>query len=100
MPKRSLLFVSAAFTLAALGQAPAFAYELNDSHLHVTNYIQEGLTLSQFLTTMGDKTWRAAVFGIPLQQKWDYFESADRAPEYYLLADAELYYYSFIDAVI
>jgi hypothetical protein len=80
--------------------APALAYEVNDSHLHVTNYIQEGLTLPQALATMGDKTGRAAVFGIPLQQKWDWFESGERAPDYYLLADAELYYYSFVDAML
>jgi hypothetical protein len=101
MRKTTLLLVSAAITLAALFNAPAAgAYELNDSHLHLTNYIQEGITLSQFLTTMGAKTGRAAVFGIPLQQKWDYFESAERAPDYYLLADSELYYYSFVDAII
>ena len=40
------------------------------------------------------------MFGIPLQQKWDYFESGPRAPDYYLLSDAELYYYSFTDAII
>jgi amidohydrolase family protein len=101
MRRRTLLLVSAAITLAVLLNTPAAsAYELNDSHLHVTNYIQEGITLSQFLTTMGVKTGRAAVFGIPLQQKWDYFESAERAPDYYLLADSELYYYSFTDAII
>src|SRR3954466_4561138 len=49
---------------------------------------------------MGDRAGRAAVFGIPLQQKWDYFESGARAPDYYLLSDAELYYYSFTDAII
>ena len=76
------------------------AYEFNDSHFHLTNYIQEGLTLPQFLKIMGDRTGRAAVFGIPLQQKWDYFESGPRAPDYYLLSDAELYYYSFTDAII
>ncbi len=76
------------------------AYDFNDSHFHLTNYIQEGLTLPDFLKIMGDRTGRAAVFGIPLQQKWDYFESGNRAPDYYLLSDAELYYYSFVDAMI
>jgi len=76
------------------------AYDFNDSHLHLTNYIQEGLTLPGLLQIMGDRTGRAAVFGIPLQQKWDYFESGQRAPDYYLLSDAELYYYSFTDAII
>ena len=100
MRKTTLLLLSAAITLAALFNPAARAHELNDSHLHLTNYIQEGITLSQFLSTMGVRTGRAAVFGIPLQQKWDYFESAERAPDYYLLADSELYYYSFTDAII
>ena len=76
------------------------AQNFNDSHFHLTNYIQDGLTLPDFLKIMGGKTGRAAVFGIPLQQKWDHFESGDRAPDYYLLSDAELYYYSFTDAII
>jgi hypothetical protein len=76
------------------------AYDFNDSHLHLTNYIQRGLTLPEFLRIMGDKVGRVAVFGIPLQQKWDYFETGERAPDYYLLADSELYYYSFTDAII
>ena len=76
------------------------AQDFNDSHFHLTNYIQEGLTLPDFLRIMGTRTGRAAVFGIPLQQKWDHFESGDRAPDYYLLSDAELYYYSFTDAII
>ena len=40
------------------------------------------------------------MFGIPLQQKWDYFVLGERAPDYYLLSDAALYYYSFVDAAI
>ena len=40
------------------------------------------------------------MFGIPLQQKWDYFLSGDHAPDYYLSTNADLYYYSFVDAVI
>ena len=40
------------------------------------------------------------MFGIPLQQKWDWFVSGERAPDYYLLSDAALYYYSFVDAAI
>ena len=38
--------------------------------------------------------------GIPLQQKWDWFESGDRAPDYYLRSDAALYYYPFVDAMV
>lgn len=72
----------------------------HDSHFHLTNYIQEGLTAKDFLKIMGDKVGRVALFGLPLQQKWDYFVSGDRAPDYYLLTDARLYYYSFTDAMI
>lgn len=97
----SRLMVFAAFVMALSGIAGrSDAYDFNDSHFHLTNYIQEGLTLPQFLQIMGDRTGRAAVFGIPLQQKWDHFESGARAPDYYLLSDAELYYYSFTDAII
>lgn len=88
-----------ALVLAAFARGAA-AYDFNDSHFHLTNYIQEGLSLPEFLRIMGDRTGRAAVFGIPLQQKWDYFESGSRAPDYYLLTDAEMYYYSFTDAII
>jgi hypothetical protein len=74
------------------------AYTLHDSHLHLTNYIQEGQTLKGFLKVMGDKVGRVAVFGLPLQQMWDKNNSGDFAPTYYLQSDAPLYYYSFTDA--
>ena len=75
-------------------------YQFNDSHVHLTNYVQEGPRLQQFLTVMGDVVGRAALFGIPLQQKWSHRISGDRAPTYYLQTDAPLYYYSFTDAQI
>jgi predicted TIM-barrel fold metal-dependent hydrolase len=86
---------------AAEGQAPrAPAYEVNDSHLHITNYIQEGPGIRDILKVMGTKVGRAAIFGIPLQQQWSYGNTGDYAPTYYLQTDAPLYYYSFTDAVI
>src|SRR5436189_337045 len=94
-----LLYVSLAFVLCGSATISTGA-EFNDSHTHLTNYIQEGSSLPELLNIMGDHAGRAAVFGIPLQQKWDYFESGARAPDYYLLSDAELYYYSFTDAII
>ncbi|HKB84144.1 MAG TPA: hypothetical protein VKD04_13200, partial [Burkholderiales bacterium] len=101
MKRTGSLLVSAALALVLTGFTNrSDAYDFNDSHFHLTNYIQEGLSLPDFLKIMGDRTGRAAVFGIPLQQKWDYFESGARAPDYYLLSDAELYYYSFTDAII
>ena len=83
----------------ARAAVPAGA-ELNDSHFHLTNYIQEGTDIRDFLGMMGDRVGRVAIFGIPLQQTWSYENSGDYAPTYYLQTDAPLYYYSFTDAVI
>ena len=97
-----LLLVGALFLLShqpfALPQASQ--YEFNDSHFHLTNYIQEGTDIHDFLKIMGAKTGRVALFGIPLQQQWSYQNSGDYAPTYYLQTDAPLYYYSFTDAHI
>jgi hypothetical protein len=87
----------------ALPAAPAAAadrYELNDSHFHLTNYVQEGTDIRDFVAIMGDRVGRVALFGIPLQQMWSYENSEDFAPTYYLQSDAPLYYYSFTDAWI
>jgi predicted TIM-barrel fold metal-dependent hydrolase len=85
----------------ALGAAPrALAYELNDSHFHLTNYVQEGTDIHDFLKIMGDRVGRVAIFGIPLQQEWAYENTGTFAPTYYLQTDAPLYYYSFTDAWI
>jgi hypothetical protein len=75
-------------------------YEFNDSHFHLTNNIQKGPTIHDFLNMMGNKAGRVALFGIPLQQQWSYRVDGDRAPTYYLHSDAPLYYYSFTDAWI
>ncbi|MBO9702615.1 MAG: amidohydrolase family protein [Sporocytophaga sp.] len=75
-------------------------YELNDSHFHLTNYIQKGTDINKFLDIMGDKVERVALFGIPLQQQWSSRISGNHAPQYYLETDAPLYYYSFTDAYI
>ena len=72
---------------------------LADVHLHTRNYIQEGVGLTktyEILSSRGVK--RAAVFGIPLQQRWDMHTGV--APGYYLHDDQTLYYYSAIDALI
>src|SRR5262245_58160556 len=71
-----------------------------DSHFHLTNYIQEGISIKQFLSVMGDSVGRSTLFGIPLQQQWSFGNSGDFAPNYYLASDAPLYYYSFTDAYI
>jgi hypothetical protein len=90
------LFLLVFFQHAAAQSLPEF----NDSHFHLTNYIQEGTDIHDFLTIMGDKAGRVALFGIPLQQQWSYQNSGDFAPTYYLQTDAPLYYYSFTDAYI
>ena len=74
--------------------------EFYDSHFHLTNYIQQGITVQQFLQIMGRRVGRSTLFGIPLQQQWSYANSGDFAPTYYLHSDAPLYYYSFTDAYI
>lgn len=75
-------------------------FDFNDSHFHLTNYIQQGIDIRDFLRVMGNRAGRVALFGIPLQQQWSYRVDADRAPTYYLSSDAPLYYYSFTDAWI
>jgi len=93
--------VAAPTAAQSASRAPApSAYELNDCHLHLTNYIQEGTALKDFVKIMGNKVGRAAVFGLPLQQQWSYGNTGNFAPTYYLQTDAPLYYYSFTDAYI
>jgi predicted TIM-barrel fold metal-dependent hydrolase len=80
--------------------AQAQTFDFNDSHFHLTNYVQEGTDIHDFLKIMGTKTGRVALFGIPLQQQWSFRSDGDHAPTYYLGSDAPLYYYSFTDAWI
>jgi hypothetical protein len=79
--------------------APAPAL-FNDSHFHLTNYVQEGPDAHRFLAMVGDRVGRIAMFGIPLQQEWSAGVSGATAPTYYLQSDAPLYYYSYVDAHI
>jgi len=81
---------------SAIGQEPLF----NDSHFHLTNYVQEGTEMSDLVDMMGTTIGRSTVFGLPLQQMWFYGNTGDFAPTYYLQSDAPLYYYSFTDAHI
>ena len=74
--------------------------DFNDVHFHLTNYIQEGTDIRDFLRIMGKRASRVALFGIPLQQTWSFENSGNFAPTYYLQTDAPLYYYSFTDAFI
>ena len=72
----------------------------HDSHFHLTNYIQKGISIRDYLEIMGDAVGRSTLFGIPLQQMWVYGISGDEAPTYYLDTDSPLYYYSMTDAHI
>jgi len=85
---------------SARAQASGAANEFYDSHFHLTNYVQQGITPREFLQIMGTRVGRSTLFGIPLQQQWSYANSGDFAPTYYLHSDAPLYYYSFTDAYI
>jgi hypothetical protein len=78
-------------------QAPG---EFFDAHFHLTNYVQQGISVQDYLRIMGTRVGRSTLFGIPLQQQWSYQNSGDFAPTYYLQTDAPLYYYSFTDAAI
>jgi predicted TIM-barrel fold metal-dependent hydrolase len=86
--------------VAGFSACGAQACDFNDSHFHLTNYIQEGIKASDFLNIMGDRVCRSTLFGIPLQQQWSHSISGEIAPTYYLESDAPLYYYSFTDAAI
>ncbi|MFI2809789.1 MULTISPECIES: amidohydrolase family protein [Microbulbifer] len=72
----------------------------HDSHFHLTNYVQEGTDIDDYLDIMGDTVGRSTLFGIPLQQTWSYENTGETAPTYYLESDSPLYYYSFTDAHI
>src|SRR3954471_12901377 len=108
---RSALALGASFVLTLLAvfhlrthplgaQGQGASDEFYDSHFHLTNYVQEGISAQDFLRIMGARVGRSTLFGIPLQQQWSHGNSGDFAPTYYLQSDAPLYYYSFTDAWI
>jgi Amidohydrolase len=106
IPQRLTMVLALAFATLGLGagQTPAIGGasgdDFDDSHFHLTNYVQQGIDARQFLQIMGTRVHRSTLFGIPLQQQWSYANSGDFAPTYYLQSDAPLYYYSFTDAYI
>jgi len=57
----------------AWAQEPTCAgAKYSDSHFHLTNYVQEGIRLLDYLNMMGTTVCRSTVFGIPLQQMWQF----------------------------
>jgi hypothetical protein len=100
----ALFLLSCSFSMAQTREQPVNqpteGYLFSDSHFHLTNYVQKGISIEDYLKIMGSKVKRSTLFGIPLQQTWSYANTGDFAPTYYLHTDAPLYYYSFTDAVI
>ena len=47
-------------------------YLFHDAHFHLTNYVQQGTDIGDYLEIMGDKVGRSTLFGIPLQQTWSH----------------------------
>ncbi|MFI5211834.1 MAG: amidohydrolase family protein [Ignavibacteria bacterium] len=95
-----MLYIFCAFSIVN-AQDSKKKYLFNDSHFHLTNYIQEGIGMAFYVDEiMGDSVGRSTVFGLPVQQIWSYRVTGDFAPTYYLDTDAPLYYYSFCDAYI
>jgi Amidohydrolase len=99
LPVAALIAVCAYSWLIST-KAGASEFEFNDVHFHLTNYVQEGTNIRDYVKLMGGKVGRTAIFGIPLQQLWSYRVDGNRAPAYYLDTDSPLYYYSFTDAWI
>jgi len=98
--KPALVILTFQFFISISGYSQDNNYKYCDSHFHLTNYIQEGITLKEYLNMMDGVVERSTVFGIPLQQMWSYGNDGDNAPQYYLDSDEPLYYYSFTDAYI
>ncbi len=94
------LLGSAQKVSAAVDDKIPVEYLYNDSHVHLTDYVQEGTDIRDFLKIMDGKVGRSLLFGLPLQQKWSYLNSGDDKPTYYLDSDAKMYYYSFNDAMM
>jgi hypothetical protein len=96
----AVIGLAAASLLVRATPQPGTGLDFHDSHFHLTNYVQKGIAVGDFLTIMGSRVGRSTLFGIPLQQQWSFANSGDFAPTYYLQSDAPLYYYSFTDAYI
>ena len=68
--KRQIAGTLPSLAMAALiGPAHAVSAQDDyyDAHVHLTNYIQEGITARQYLEVVGDRVQRSVLFGIPLQ---------------------------------
>ncbi|UQN35466.1 hypothetical protein MTR80_14355 [Alcaligenes aquatilis] len=82
-----------------------------DVHFHASNYAMQGIPLKEYAERyMGgnlQQIVRSTIMPIPLQQRWDGFELYQApgpgnqmyGPNYYIGPKADLYYYSFVDAM-
>ena len=77
------LLITALATSTAVAQetqTKTDTYLFNDAHFHLTNYVQEGTDIRDFLRIMGNKVGRSMLCGIPLQQQWMHASTGDFAP--------------------
>ncbi|HEX9159808.1 MAG TPA: hypothetical protein VF835_06240, partial [Rhizomicrobium sp.] len=51
----SMIAAASAPESRASSLAPDSGYLFNDAHFHLTNYVQEGLTIRAYLAIMGNK---------------------------------------------
>jgi hypothetical protein len=75
-----------------------------DAHFHPSNYAMQGFSLKELVQNyMGDSVKRSTIMPIALQQRWDGFEpygDGTLTPNTWIGSKADLYYYSFVDAII
>jgi hypothetical protein len=85
---------------AAAVTAAAEGYDFNDTHFHLTNYIQEGIDHSRLPADHGHA--RRPVHALRHSPAADvgYQKSGDFRADVLPADDAPLYYYSFTDAYI
>lgn len=95
--KTSALSVASAASVVSM---PTYA----DAHFHISNYALQGVSLKKVIDSyMSGRVARSVVMPIPLHQKSDGFEQFANNqihPNYYLGSRSELYYYSFVDALV
>ena len=85
--------------MAAQAAQPAAAdYLFNDSHFHLTNYVQKGTDIHRVPGDHGRQGRALDTVRHPAAAAVVVREFGDYAPTYYLQSDAPLYYYSFTDA--
>lgn len=97
-----------AIAVAAWLHTTSASAQVADAHFHISNYIAQGGTLRQLLQYMNNdnpeaRVSRSTVMAIPLVQKYDHWDddkSEPQPPTYYIGPKAQLYYYSFADAMV